>query len=285
MATVCWRSDRSRALPDSRTLTGRTRSHRLVERFRSLPLTCEFPQDLPAKVPGDRGSNATLPIMSELLVGYARCSTDSQDLTAQIDGPPRSRPAAGYVDHGLTGTTRARPGLREALTMVRAGDTLVVTKLDRLARSVPDARAIADELTARTAVIHGVVLVAEFEADLARLRTREGMAIAKAKGRLRGKRPKLSPSQEAHLVELHREGGTPPPNSPSCSPSLAPPSTEPSTAPEPTRVSAGQANPLEISPGLRRGPNPPTRCIPALPRHIWANPATVWGRPSPSPTR
>ncbi len=47
-------------------------------------------------------------------------------------------------------------------------------------------------------------MVAEFEADLARLRTREGMAVAKAKGRLRGKKPKLSRSQEAHLVELHR---------------------------------------------------------------------------------
>jgi DNA invertase Pin-like site-specific DNA recombinase len=49
-------------------------------------------------------------------------------------------------------------------------------------------------------------MVAEFEADLARMRTREGMAIAKAKGRLRGKKPKLSPHQEAHLVELHRAG-------------------------------------------------------------------------------
>lgn len=49
-------------------------------------------------------------------------------------------------------------------------------------------------------------MIAEFEADLARMRTREGMAIAKAKGRLRGKKPKLSPSQEAHLVELHQAG-------------------------------------------------------------------------------
>ena len=54
-----------------------------------------------------------------------------------------------YVDRGLTGTTRERPGLREALAACRSGDMLVVTKLDRLARSLPDARDIADELTAR----------------------------------------------------------------------------------------------------------------------------------------
>src|SRR5215207_11267187 len=89
--------------------------------------------------------------MSALLVGYARCSTDQQDLTAQRDallglGVEAERI---YVDHGLTGTNRERPGLREALAACRAGHTLVVTKLDRLARSLPDARAIADELTTR----------------------------------------------------------------------------------------------------------------------------------------
>ena len=53
-----------------------------------------------------------------------------------------------YVDHGLTGTNRERPDLREALAACRESDTLVVPKLDRLARSLPDASAIADELTA-----------------------------------------------------------------------------------------------------------------------------------------
>jgi hypothetical protein len=89
--------------------------------------------------------------MSALLVGYARCSTDQQDLTAQLDALLGLGVEADriYVDHGLTGTNRERPGLREALAACRAGDTLVVTKLDRLARSLPDARAIADELTTR----------------------------------------------------------------------------------------------------------------------------------------
>ena len=89
--------------------------------------------------------------MTALLIGYARCSTDQQDLTAQRDGLTALgvAPARVYVDHGLTGTNRDRPGLREAMAACWEGDTLVVSKLDRLARSLPDARAIADELTAR----------------------------------------------------------------------------------------------------------------------------------------
>ena len=106
----------------------------------------------------------------------------------------------------------------------REGDTLVVTKLDRLARSLPDARAIAAELTARQVrlslgasvydpndpvgrlLFNVLAMVAEFESDLIRLRTREGMKVAKAKGRLRGKQPKLNPRQEAHLVGLLQAG-------------------------------------------------------------------------------
>ena len=86
-----------------------------------------------------------------MLIGYARVSTDSQDLTAQRDALAELgvEPDRVYVDHGLTGTNRDRPGLRQALAACRTGDTLVVTKLDRLARSLPDARAIADELTTR----------------------------------------------------------------------------------------------------------------------------------------
>ena len=164
--------------------------------------------------------------MSGLLIGYARVSTDEQDLTAQRDaladlGVPAERI---YVDHGLTGTNRDRPGLREALAACRAGDTLVVTKLDRLARSLPDARDIVDDLTRRQVklnlggslhdptdpvgrlLFNVLAMVAEFEADLIRARTREGMKVAKAKGRLRGKQPKLTPRQEAHLVALHRTG-------------------------------------------------------------------------------
>jgi len=81
----------------------------------------------------------------------ARVSADQQDLTAQRDGLQALGVAAEriYVDHDLTGTNRERPGLHQALAACRAGDTLVVTKHDRLAHSLPDARAIADELTQR----------------------------------------------------------------------------------------------------------------------------------------
>jgi DNA invertase Pin-like site-specific DNA recombinase len=60
-------------------------------------------------------------------------------------------------------------------------------------------------------------MVAEFEADLIRARTREGMQVAKAKGRLRGKQPKLSKSQEALVVSLYKEGNTPRLKSPTSS--------------------------------------------------------------------
>jgi len=162
-----------------------------------------------------------------LKIGYARVSTDDQDLTAQRDALAALgvAPDRIYVDHGLTGTNRDRPGLREAMAACRAGDILVVTKLDRLARSLPDARDILAELTTRQVTLslggsvhdptdpvgrllfNVLAMVAEFESDLIKMRTREGMKVARAKGRLRGKKPKLSDRQEAHLVALHAAGG------------------------------------------------------------------------------
>lgn len=164
--------------------------------------------------------------MTEIAIGYARCSTDKQDLTVQREALLKLGVAADriYTDHGLTGTNRARPGLDQALAAVRAGDTLVVPKLDRLARSVPDARAIADELMKRGvklqlgSTIHDptdpmgkmffniLATFAEFESDLIRLRTREGMAVARAKGKLKGKKPKLSPMQSKELRRMYDTG-------------------------------------------------------------------------------
>ena len=168
----------------------------------------------------------TLPPMAATLIGYARCSTDRQDPATQRQtllelGVAENRI---YTDHGLTGTNRARPGLGQALAAVREGDTLIVPKLDRLARSVPDARAIADLLRERGVKLalgpalydpddplgkmffNILATFAEFEADLIRMRTREGMAIARARGKLRGKQPKLSDRQQRELCRMHATG-------------------------------------------------------------------------------
>ena len=171
-------------------------------------------------------STMTATLTTETLIGYARCSTDRQDLAAQRQeglalGVAEDRI---YTDHGLTGTTRARPGLDQALAAVRQGDTLVMPKLDRLARSVPDARAIADRLRERDVNLalgrtlydpddpmgkmffNILATFAEFEADLIRRRTREGMAITRARGKLRGKQPKLSDRQQRELCRMHATG-------------------------------------------------------------------------------
>lgn len=174
-----------------------------------------------------RGPLTLQSVMSPALIGYARCSTDKQDLAAQTQALLVLGVAADriYTDHGFTGTNRARPGLDQALAAVRAGDTLVVPKLDRLARSVPDAREIADDLSGRSvklqigSSVHDpddpmgklffniLATFAEFEADLIRMRTREGMAIARGKGKLRGKKPKLSVRQQQELRRMYDTGG------------------------------------------------------------------------------
>jgi DNA invertase Pin-like site-specific DNA recombinase len=164
--------------------------------------------------------------MDEALIGYARCSTDEQDLTAQRQalhalGVPPDRV---YIDHGISGTKRERPGLDQALAAVRTGDTLVVPKLDRLARSVPDARDIGDTLAKRGVSLslggqiydpddpmgklffNILATFAEFEVDLIRMRTREGMAVARAQGKLKGRQPKLSPMQQRELKRMHQTG-------------------------------------------------------------------------------
>ena len=76
--------------------------------------------------------------MTGMLIGYARVSTNDQDLTVQKNAliTLGVTPEKTFTDQGLTGANRARPGLREALVACRDGDILVVTKLDRLARSL-----------------------------------------------------------------------------------------------------------------------------------------------------
>ncbi|MGO4689233.1 recombinase family protein [Glaciibacter sp. 2TAF33] len=116
------------------------------------------------------------------------------------------------------------PGRVRVVSVAQSGDTLVVAKLDRLARSLRDAKYIVDELTVKGVklsiggsvhdptdpvgrlLFNVLAMVAEFESDLIRARTREGMLVAKAKGHLRGKQPELSPAQQRHLMEVHQAG-------------------------------------------------------------------------------
>jgi DNA invertase Pin-like site-specific DNA recombinase len=98
---------------------------------------------------------------------------------------------------------------------VVARDTLVVPKLDRLARSVPDARGVKLSLGGQVydpadpmgkMFFNILATFAEFEVDLLRMRTREGMAVARAKGKLRGKQPKLSGRQQRELARMAAAG-------------------------------------------------------------------------------
>ena len=159
-------------------------------------------------------------------IGYARVSTRAQDVEVQRQQliALGVEPARIYTDEGITGTHRDRPGLRMALAAARAGDELVVAKLDRLARSVPDARDIAGEPEAGGVVLNlggskydprdpmgrllfnALAMIAEFEADLIRARTKEGMELAKQRGRLAGGKPKLSIRRQEALVRDHRSG-------------------------------------------------------------------------------
>jgi len=127
-----------------------------------------------------------------------------------------------YTDHGITGASRLkRPALREAMAAIREGDTLAVTKLDRLARSVPDAHALVGEITAKRAklrigdnvhdprdpmgklLFNVLAMIAEFERDLISMRTRDGLAKAVAEGRMKGGVPKLKPPLEREMLRAY----------------------------------------------------------------------------------
>ncbi|WP_431238188.1 recombinase family protein [Mycolicibacterium aichiense] len=134
-------------------------------------------------------------VTDRTFVGYARCSLDQQDVAEQRQrlrelGVGEDRI---YIDQALTGTDTERPALDRALAAVHAGDTLVVSKLDRLARSVADARAIGEALAGRGGTLllgaqrydpaeplgnmffEILATVAEFEVDVLRTRSREGL--------------------------------------------------------------------------------------------------------------
>ena len=148
-------------------------------------------------------------------VGYARVSKRDQE--DSLEGQEAALTAAGcskVFSDRLSGARADRPGLAEALAYLRDGeDTLVVARLDRLGRSLPDAlrtvQALADrevglqaldvQLDSSTAsgrlMLNMLLMLADWERDLLRERTREGLARARAAGKRPGPRPKLSDEQ------------------------------------------------------------------------------------------
>jgi len=156
-------------------------------------------------------------------VGYARTSTIDQ--IAGIEAQVRDLEAAGceeiFQEHASA--VKQRDGLDKTLGYVRSGDTLVVTKLDRLARSVPDLYAIVDILKEKgvnlnilglgidTGTAAGKVMLtmmgafAEFEREIMLERQKEGIERAKGEGKYRGRNP--LPTEIVHTVETYLNTG------------------------------------------------------------------------------
>ena len=156
------------------------------------------------------------------MFGYARVSTNGQDLSAQ-DAELRSAGCAKVFKEKVSGAKTDRPELAKAIRQLEPGDVLVVTRLDRLARSTRDLLNVLDEIAKRgagfrslkdswadTTSAHGRLMLtilgglAEFERELIRARTGEGRKRAKARGVRFGRPRKLTPHQrEEALRRLH----------------------------------------------------------------------------------
>lgn len=156
--------------------------------------------------------------------GYARVSTTGQDLQAQLDTLEREGCEKIYSEK-FTGTKADRPQFQALLKAVKEGDTLVVTKLDRFARSTSEALTIVKDLFERDVKVHVLNMglientatgrliftimssFAEFERDLIVERTQEGKARAKKSKDFReGRPPKYSKKQIEHALELLNRG-------------------------------------------------------------------------------
>jgi len=157
-----------------------------------------------------------------MLIGYARVSTDDQNLDLQSDALQQAGCAKIYEDR-KSGAKAERPGLAMALEVARTGDTLVIWRLDRLGRSLKDLIRLAETLDARgiglkslheaidttssggRLVFHMFGALAEFERNLIRERTQAGLAAARARGRLGGRRKSLDPERRRLVVHLYNE--------------------------------------------------------------------------------
>src|SRR3954471_23379607 len=157
-----------------------------------------------------------------MLIGYARVSTIDQTLALQQDALTAAGCAELYTDT-VSGSVTTRPGLTQALSHLRAGDTLVVWRLDRLGRSLPHLietvsqlqeqgigfRSLQEQIDTTTSsgklVFHVFGALAEFERDLIRERTHAGLAAARRRGRLFGRPKVLSPQEVKQLQTLAQD--------------------------------------------------------------------------------
>jgi DNA invertase Pin-like site-specific DNA recombinase len=159
-----------------------------------------------------------------MIYGYARVSTDGQTVGAQVEALTAAG-AAKVFRETASGAKTDRAQLRKVLAALEAGDVLMVTRLDRLARSTRDLlntlAAITDrkagfrslgDTWADTTTPHGRLMVtmlgglAEFERELIRARTSEGRARAVARGAKMGRKPKLTPHQRKEILRRRENG-------------------------------------------------------------------------------
>lgn len=156
--------------------------------------------------------------------GYARVSTEEQNLDLQIQALDAADCETIYENHGVSGSAVERPGLTRALATAQSGDVLVVWKLDRLGRSLPHLvevinglreagigfRSLQEQIDTTSAggrfYFHMLAALAEFEREMISERTKAGMASARRRGKHIGRPRKLSAQQVAHARELIDSG-------------------------------------------------------------------------------
>ena len=157
-----------------------------------------------------------------MLIGYARVSTDDQNLHLQKDALNTTGCDKIFEDC-LSGSKSKRPGLDAALEMLRAGDTLIIWRLDRLGRSLKDPIQLTETLKERGVglkslqeavdtttssgqlIFHLFAALAEFERNLIRERTNAGLATARARGRMGGRPKALDVNKRKLAVELYHK--------------------------------------------------------------------------------
>lgn len=161
---------------------------------------------------------------SETLIGYARVSTNSQNLNSQLSLLEESGCKRIFKDVYTGKTARNRTELSALLDFLRPGDIVVVTKLDRLSRSLTDLLKISDQIHSKGAelrslsedfdttksmgklIFHVMGVLAEFERSRISERTKEGLRAARERGRVGG-RPRVLTDRHRDLVMKLREQG------------------------------------------------------------------------------